>query len=81
MVVENCVLLRHYAYFPFLEASGLLNQVKDPPLFKNLISPKMTYPNLTVCSSGPEARICIFLVPFQRKHFEVCGKECRRITQ
>uniref|UniRef100_A0A8K9VD65 Transient receptor potential cation channel, subfamily M, member 1b n=1 Tax=Oncorhynchus mykiss TaxID=8022 RepID=A0A8K9VD65_ONCMY len=33
----------------------------------------MTYPNRTACSSGPEARICIFLIPFERKHFEVCG--------
>ena len=33
----------------------------------------MIYPNLTACSSGPEARICIFLyfylVPFERKSF------------
>jgi hypothetical protein len=36
-------------------------------------SPEMTYPNLTACSSGPEARICIFLIPFGRKHFEVYG--------
>jgi hypothetical protein len=36
-------------------------------------SPKMTYPNLTACNSGCEARILIFLVPFERKHFEVCG--------
>jgi hypothetical protein len=35
--------------------------------------PKMTYPNLNACSSGPEARIYIFLIPFERKHFEVCG--------
>jgi hypothetical protein len=33
----------------------------------------MTYPTLAACSSGPEARICIFLVPFERKHFEGCG--------
>ena len=46
--------------------------IKDPPLFFKF-SPKMTYPNLTACSSSPEARICIFLVPFERKHFEVCG--------
>jgi hypothetical protein len=31
----------------------------------------MTYPNLTACSLGPEERICILLVPFERKHFEV----------
>jgi hypothetical protein len=35
----------------------------------------MTYPNLTACSSVPEARICIFLVPFVRKHFDVYGHE------
>jgi hypothetical protein len=35
--------------------------------------PKITYPNLTACSSGPEARICIFLVPFERKDLEVGG--------
>jgi hypothetical protein len=33
----------------------------------------MTYPNLTACISCPEARICILLVPFKRKQFEVCG--------
>jgi hypothetical protein len=33
----------------------------------------MTYPNLTACNSGPEGRICIILVPFERKHFEGCG--------
>jgi hypothetical protein len=27
----------------------------------------MTYSNLTACSSGPEARMCILLVPFERK--------------
>ena len=32
----------------------------------------MTYPNLTACSLGPEARVCIFLVPFERKHIGVC---------
>ena len=32
-----------------------------------------TYPNLTDCSSGPGAKICIFLVSFERKHSEVCG--------
>uniref|UniRef100_A0A8C8EHM6 2-oxoglutarate dehydrogenase complex component E1 n=1 Tax=Oncorhynchus tshawytscha TaxID=74940 RepID=A0A8C8EHM6_ONCTS len=31
-----------------------------------------TYPNLTACSSGTEPVICIFLVPFERKHSEVC---------
>jgi hypothetical protein len=31
----------------------------------------MTYPNLTACRSGPEAGICIFLVSFDRKQFEV----------
>jgi hypothetical protein len=36
-------------------------------------SPKMTYPNLTAGSSGPEARVCIFLITFEKKHFEVCG--------
>jgi hypothetical protein len=46
--------------------------LKDPPIFLQF-SPKMTYPNLTACSSGPEAKICIFLVPFERKPFEVCG--------
>ena len=35
---------------------------KDPPLFCQF-SPKLPYPNL----------ICIFLVPFEREHFEVCG--------
>jgi hypothetical protein len=35
--------------------------------------PKRTYPNLTACCSGPEARICIFLIPFQIEHFEVGG--------
>jgi hypothetical protein len=44
--------------------------IKDRTLFFQF-SPKMTYTNLTVCSSGPEARICIFLIPFERKHFEV----------
>jgi hypothetical protein len=29
--------------------------------------------NLTACSSGPEARICIFFIPFENKHFEVFG--------
>ena len=39
-----------------------------------------TYPNLTACSSAPEARICILLVSFEWKHSEVCGNvECRRI--
>jgi hypothetical protein len=33
----------------------------------------MTYPNLTACGSGPEARICTLLILFERKHFEVCG--------
>jgi hypothetical protein len=33
----------------------------------------MTYLNQTACSSGPEAKICMFLVPFERKHFEVYG--------
>jgi hypothetical protein len=33
----------------------------------------MTYPNLTACNSGPEARISILLVPFESKHVEVCG--------
>jgi hypothetical protein len=32
-----------------------------------------SYPNLTARSSGPEARVCIFLITFERKHFEVCG--------
>jgi hypothetical protein len=32
----------------------------------------MTYPYLTVCSSGPEA-VYILLVPFERKTFEVYG--------
>jgi hypothetical protein len=32
----------------------------------------MTYPDLTACSSGIEARICILLIPFERKQFEVC---------
>ena len=42
---------------------------------------KMTYPNLTACSSGPEARICIFLVPFERKHlkFVKMWRECGKI--
>jgi hypothetical protein len=31
----------------------------------------MTYPKLTACISGSVARICIFLVPFERTHFEV----------
>jgi hypothetical protein len=34
----------------------------------------MTYPSLTACISGPEARICILLVPFDREHFGVYGK-------
>jgi hypothetical protein len=33
----------------------------------------MTYPNLTTCSSGSETWICIFLVPLERRHIEVCG--------
>ena len=33
----------------------------------------MAYPNLTACSSGPEARICIQVIAFERKPFEVCG--------
>jgi hypothetical protein len=33
----------------------------------------MKYPNLTALSSGPEARICIYLMPFENKHFDVCG--------
>ena len=48
------------------------NHIKDPPPLKNVL-PKMTYPNLTACISGPEARICILLVPFERKQLDVCG--------
>jgi hypothetical protein len=48
-----------------------IKPLKDPPLL--YIFARMTYPNLTACSSGPEARIYIFLEPFERKHFEVCG--------
>ena len=47
----------------------LLNLIRIGPFLKKL--PKMTYPNLTACSSGPEAWICISLIPFERKHFEV----------
>ena len=46
--------------------------IKDLTLFF-IFLPKMTYPNLTACSSGPEARVCIFLMPFERKKIEVCG--------
>ena len=56
------------------EHKGILKPLKDRTLFFYLqVSPKMTNPNLTSCSSGPEARICIFLVPFEREHFDVCG--------
>ena len=43
---------------PHLTSLGL------SPFFQFL--PKITYPNLTASSSGPEVRICIFLVPFER---------------
>ena len=33
----------------------------------------MTYRQLDLGISGHEAMICIFLVPFERKHFKVCG--------
>ena len=48
-----------------------LNFSGVPPLLLNFHL--KTYPNLTACSSGPEARICIFLVSFERKHSEFCG--------
>ena len=44
-----------------------------PPTFFNLRL--KTYPNLTACSSGTEPRICIFLVPFERKHRSLCKCE------
>lgn len=35
----------------------------------------MTSTNLTACSSGHEARICIFLIPFERKHWSLWNCE------
>ena len=49
---------------------SFINFFGVPPLLNFCLK---TYPNLTACGSGPEARICILLVSFERKHFEVCG--------
>ena len=48
-----------------MDETGLLNLLRIVPFFVKF-SPKMTNPN-------PEIRICRFLIPFEKKHFEVCG--------
>ena len=66
--VNETVICLEYIPLLFLHSCSTMNVFLVVLVMKH---PKVSQP--TSSGSAPKARICIFLIPFENKHFEVCG--------